>query len=174
MIELFEVEDGIVKPTKHCYTIKWLKDLMDEFKKNDRYLGVYTYIFYMSCPNPKLNPFWNHPEEEREDAILESIELKVSTENSKVQAALDKAREMYETPTLRAYMGIKKALDNMADFMGNTTITGGKDGNVAQIRQVAKDFDSIRQSFKGVAKDLEEEQNNISTRGGGDLAYDQQ
>ena len=69
-------------------------------------------------------------------------------------------------------MGIKMALDNMAEYMGSTTITGGRDGNIAQIRQVAKDFDAIRQSYKGVAKDLEAEQES-HVRGGQDLGYDQ-
>ena len=48
----------------------------------------------------------------------------------------------------------------------------GKDGNIAQIRAVAKDFDAIRQSFKGVAKDLEAEQE-AHVRGDQHLGYDQ-
>ena len=56
--------------------------------------------------------------------------------------------------------------------MANTQITDGRDGNISQIRAVAKDFDAIRQSFKGAFKDLKDEQS-TSVRGGQGLAYDQ-
>ncbi len=173
-IELFEIEDGILKPTKHCYTIKWLKDIMDEFEADKRYLGVYAYIFYMTCPNPKLNPYFNMPEDEKEEEILKDIELHVSTENSKVLAGLDRAAKMYETPTLRAYTGLATMLDNLADYMKNTSVTHGKDGNISALIQAAKSMGAIRESFKAVRKDLEVEQNSTSARGGTDLAYDQQ
>jgi len=69
-------------------------------------------------------------------------------------------------------MGIKKALDNIAIYMANTSITDGRDGNISQIRAVAKDFDSIRQSYKGAFRDLQDEQSS-RVRGGKGLAYDQ-
>jgi len=56
--------------------------------------------------------------------------------------------------------------------MGNTSITDGKDGNIAQIRAMAKDYDAIRQSYKGTAKDLQAEQES-HVRGGQNLSYDQ-
>jgi len=111
-------------------------------------------------------------EHEKEDIIVEEIALEESTEDSKIRYALDMCTKMYETPTSRAYMGIKKALDNIATYMANTQITDGRDGNISQIRAVAKDFDSIRQSFKGAYKDLQEEQQS-NVRGGIGLGYDQ-
>jgi len=104
--------------------------------------------------------------------IIEEVGLEESPEDPKIRYALDMCAKMYETPTSRAYMGIKKALDNMATYMANTQITDGRDGNISQIRAVAKDFDAIRQSFKGAYKDLKDEQT-TSVRGGGGLAYDQ-
>jgi Flp pilus assembly protein TadG len=66
---------------------------------------------------------------------------------------------------------MQKALDRIARYLATTQITDGKDGNIAQIRAVAKDFDAIRQSFKGVYKDLQDEQQS-KVRGGQGLAYD--
>ena len=126
----------------------------------------------MSCPNPDMNPFFHLPEHEKEDIIIEEVGLEESPEDSKIRLALDMCHKLYETPTMRAYMGIKKALDNMATYMANTQITDGRDGNISQIRAVAKDFDSIRQSFKGAYKDLKDEQQS-TVRGGQGLAYDQ-
>lgn len=170
MIRLFEIENKAVKPTEHCHTIKWLKVIMDKWPENA--LKIYAYIFYMSCTSQE-NPYFNLPFADKEDTIIDDIEIEFSLiEEDEVQEALEKAVKMYETPTVRAYNGIKQALDNIAEYMGNTTITDGKDGNIAQIRAMAKDYDAIRQSYKGTAKDLEAEQKTV-VRGGQNLAYDQ-
>jgi hypothetical protein len=169
-IKLFEVENGVVKATEHCYTIKWLHDIMINYP--DNHLKIYAYIFYMTCPNPELNPFFNTPEDEKEDIIVESIDLDVSTDDLLIRTAIGKCTQLYETPTLRAYNGIAKMLDNLSYYMENTTITAGRDGNINSLISAAKNFQAIRESFKGVLKDLEAEQNKTSVRGGQNLAYD--
>jgi virulence-associated protein VapD len=85
--------------------------------------------------------------------------------------ALDRCKEMYETPTVRAYNGIANMLEKLAFYMETQTITDGRDGNITAIVSAAKNFDAIRKSFKGVAKDLEEEQSSRA-RGGQKLSYD--
>ena len=170
LIKLFDIQNEKVVLTEHCYTLEFLKGIMEEYP--DTYMSVYQYLFYMTCPDPELNPFFNLPEMDKEDIIIEECGLEESPEDSKIRYALDRCAKMYETPTFRAYMGIKKALDNMATYMANTQITDGRDGNISQIRAVAKDFDAIRQSFKGAYKDLKDEQT-TSVRGGQGLAYDQ-
>jgi hypothetical protein len=62
-------------------------------------------------------------------------------------------------------------LEKLAFYMNTQTITDGRDGNITAIVSAAKNFDSIRKSFKGVAKDLEEEQSSRA-RGGQKLSYD--
>ena len=168
MIKLLEIENKTVKPTEHCQTIKWLRVIQEKF---DNHIDIYAYIFFMSCPSEE-NPFYNIPFEMREETILNDLNSEIDTEADEIVEAVEKAQVLYETPTVRAYKGIKTALDNIAEYMANTTITDGKDGNIAQIRAVAKDFDAIRQSFKGAYKDLKDEQT-TSVRGGGGLAYDQ-
>ena len=89
----------------------------------------------------------------------------------KIFTALQFCQRMYETPTSRAYKGISTMLDRLAKYMENTQITDGRDGNISQIRAVAKDFEAIRSSFKGAYKDLQDEQSS-RVRGGLGLAYD--
>lgn len=170
IVKLFDVQNQQLIPTEHCYALKFLKDLMDEYP--DTYMNIYKYLFYMTCPNPDYNPFFHLPEIDKEEIIIEEVGLEESTEDPKIRVALERCEALYQTPTHRAYLGIKKALDNMALYMANTPITDGRDGNIGQIRAVAKDFDSIRQSFKGAYKDLQDEQQ-TSVRGGHGLAYDQ-
>ena len=50
---LFDIKNSKVVPTEHCYTLKFLKDIMDEYP--DEFMQIYAYLFYMSCPNPDLN-----------------------------------------------------------------------------------------------------------------------
>jgi expansin (peptidoglycan-binding protein) len=79
---------------------------------------------------------------------------------------------MFETPTYRAYKGMASMLDRLARYMETTTITAGRDGNINSLVAAAKNFDQIRASFKGVYKDLQEEQSS-RVRGGIGMAYDQ-
>jgi uncharacterized protein YukE len=169
---LFDVQNGKVVPSEHCYTISWLKDIMEEYSKDKEYLKVYTYLFYMTFPNPDANPFFHIKESEKEEMILEDINAEFSTEDNTIQKALGRCKKIYETPTSRAYEGIAGMLDKLALYMRVTNISDGKDGNISQIRAVAKDFEQIRNSFKGAYKDLQEEQES-RVRGGKGLGYDQ-
>ncbi len=170
IVRLFDVQNGKVIPTEHCYTLEFLKDLMEEYP--DTYMSVYQYLFYMSCPNPDLNPFFNLPEHEKEDIIIEQVGLEESTEDSKIRYSLDMCRKLYETPTYRAYVGIKSMLDRLARYMETTAIEHGRDGNINSMVNAAAKFEQIRNSYKGAFSDMKEEQES-QVRGGAGLAYDQ-
>jgi hypothetical protein len=167
--KLFDIQNGVVVPTEHCYTLKALKDVMDEYP--DQYLKVYLYLFYMCCPNPDMNPFFFVPEQDKEHLILKEINGDFSTEEDTIFTALRFCERMYETPTSRAYKGIASMLDRLARYMETTTITAGRDGNINSLIAAAKNYEAIRQSFKGAYKDLQEEQSS-KVRGGQGLAYD--
>ena len=170
IVKLFDIQNGKVIPTEHCYTLQFLKDLMEEYP--DTYMSIYQYLFYMSCPNPDLNPFFNLPEHEKEDIIVEEVSLEESTEDSKIRYSLDMCRKLYETPTYRAYVGIKSMLDRLARYMETTQIEHGRDGNINSLVNAAAKFEQIRNSYKGAFSDMKEEQES-QVRGGAGLAYDQ-
>jgi len=169
MIRLFDVQNGKVIPSEHCYTLKFLKDIMDEYP--NEYLRIYAYLFYMTCPNPDMNPFFDVPETEKEEMILKEVDADFSTDDEHIYTGLQMCKKMYETPTSRAYFGIKVALDNMATFMATEKPTSGRDGSATALLRIAERFDQVRQSFKGVYRDLLEEQQS-QVRGGQNLAYD--
>lgn len=169
MIRLFEIENDVVKPTEHCRMIKWLRVIQEKYPENA--LKIYAYIFYMACPSQE-NPYFNHPRDLREEVVIRDLEIEFDLEDDEILEALKNAYKMYETPTVRAYNGITTMLDNLTEYMETTSVTAGRDGNINSLLRIAKEFDSIRQSYKGVAKDLEAEQQTI-VRGGQNLAYDQ-
>jgi hypothetical protein len=154
LVKLFDIENGKVVPSEHCYTLKSLKAIMEEY------------------PDTYMNPFFNMPEHEKEELIVEEVGFEESTEDGKIRHAIDTCKELYETPTYRAYKGIKTMLDRLARYMETTSIDHGRDGNLTALVNTAAKFDQIRQSFKGAYTDMKKEQQS-SVRGGQGLAYDQ-
>ncbi len=170
MVKIFDIANGVVVPSEHCYTLKDLKAIMEKYP-ND-HVNVYAYIFYMTCPNPELNPFFDVVEHEREELIMRQLNPTFTAEDAVIIKAIKLCQKLYETPTLRSYMGIKKMLDRLATYMETAPIEAGRDGNITALVNTAAKFEDIRQSFKGAYKDLLEEQQS-TVRGGQNLAYDQ-
>ncbi len=169
LINLFTVENGVLVPTEHCYAINALKEVMDEFP--DNYLKVYLYIFYKTCSDPEKNPFFNMPEEDKEDLILQEIKADFSTDERVITQALETCNKLYDTPTKRAYEGMKALMDKLAVFMKNQSLSTGRDGSLTAMMSAGEKYQSLRQSFKGIEKDYMEEIAQV--RGGSYTAYDQ-
>jgi len=171
MIRLFELQNNKPVPTEHCYVISWLKAIIEKYPEQHTHINILAYIFYMTCPSQE-NPYFNTPEDDKEDQIENEIDLCFDTECEVIQEALEKAEKMYETPTVRAYKGMKKMIDNLSDYMGDTKIEHGRDGNISALVQAAKNFAGIRESFKQVTADMLAEQE-THVRGDKQLGYDQ-
>jgi len=86
MIRLFDIQNGKVTASEHCYTLKFLKDIMDEYP--DEHLRIYAYLFYMTCPNPDLNPFFDVPERDKEEIILQEVDADFSTDDELITHAI--------------------------------------------------------------------------------------
>ena len=43
LVKLFDVQNGKVIPSEHCYSIKTLKSIMDKYP--DTYICLFTYLF---------------------------------------------------------------------------------------------------------------------------------
>jgi len=170
MIRLFDVVNNKVVPSEHCYTMLCYKDIMEAYPED--HTKIFAYLFYLSCPNPDLNPFFDVPEVDKEELIRREVGGDFDSDDDLISNALEVTKKLYETPTVRAYMGIKTMLDRLAKYMETTEIEHGRDGNITALINAASKFEAIRQSFKGTLRDLQEEQES-TVRGGQNLAYDQ-
>lgn len=171
MIGLFDIDNGKIKPTVHCYSVVPLKKIMDEYKKE--YLNIYAYLFYMSCYNEDLNPFVNTPESEKEDIVVKNVGGTFDPDDKLIQEALKLCQKLYETTTYNLYISLKTAIENLAYYARTTQINGdGRDSNLGNMIKTLEKFNDIRQSFNSTYKDFKEEQN-MKTRGGQNTAYDQ-
>jgi hypothetical protein len=170
MVKLFDIHEGAIVPSDHCYTLKFLKDIIDQYP--DDHMQIFLYLFYMTCPNPDMNPFFDVVENDKEELILSQLTATFSTEDECIIHGLEMCKKLYETPTYRAYIGMKHMLDRLARYMEVTPIEHGRDGNINSLVNAAAKFEAIRMSFKGAYKDLMEEQKG-QARGGQQLGYDQ-
>ena len=73
LIKLFDIQNNKVIATEHCHTLNFLKVIMEKYP--DTHLAVYQYLFYMTCPDPDLNPFFNVLEVDKEELILDEINM---------------------------------------------------------------------------------------------------
>jgi hypothetical protein len=170
MIRLFDIENGKLIPSEHCYSLAFLKQIREQYP--DTHLAIYSYLFYRSCPNPDLNPFFNMPEEEKDEMIFREVGGGFDRSAVIIQEALEKTQQLYETRTYRLYRSFAIMLDRLGVYVETTPIKHGRDGNIGSLIQAAKNIQDIRQQFKGLEKDYLEEQKTL-VRGGQMLAYDQ-
>lgn len=103
---------------------------------------------------------------------MEEVLMQESPEDEVILRAIATCNRLYETPTYRAYKGIKSMLDRLAKYMETTSIEHGRDGNINSLVNAAAKFEQIRSSYKGAFSDMKQEQES-HVRGGQGLAYDQ-
>jgi hypothetical protein len=176
IVRLFDIQNGKVIPSEHSYTLNFLRAIRENYDE-ELVSAIFAYCFYMTCPNPDLNPFFNVPETDKEDLIRRELRTSedfpdFDPDDMIIKEALEMCRKLYETPTSRAYRGISSMLDRLALYMEKTPIEHGRDGNITAIVNAAAKFEQIRSSFRGAYNDLIDEQKS-SVRGGQGLSYDQ-
>lgn len=170
-IILFDIQNNKITATKHCYTIGSLKAIMDKYPKE--YLSIYAYLFYMSCLNDEENPFANTPELDKEELVLKEVGGQFSIDDELIYKALEVCKILYSTPTYEMYLSAKIGVERMSKYIRNTPIVDGRDGNTAAYLKYLERFSEVRKSFEETWRAFRDEQGGKS-RGGNDIAYDQQ
>lgn len=169
MIPLLDFSNGKVVPTVHTHNIPWLKRIMTNFP--DQYMEIYSYIFYLTCPDSTMNIYCRLPEEAREEVIIADLKPTFYLEDLMILDTIERCKALYQTPILRAFIGAKKMLDKIALYLDTEEITDGKEGNAATIRGIMKELPSFWDTYKKLETDLQKEQ--AVTRGAAKIRYDQ-
>lgn len=169
-IKLFDIQNGVVTPTEHCYTISCLKRIMDEYSED--HLSIYAYLFYSSCYVEEENPFANMPEDIKEEEILKQVGGDFSPDEKAVFEALDFCKKAFSTPTQELYLSAKIGVERMSSYIRNSMISIGRDGNEMAYLKYLEKFDQVCKSFDARWKAFKDEQSSQS-RGGNQIAYDQ-
>lgn len=171
LIRLFDYNEGAVVPTEHCYILKSLKDIVDAHPED--YLKRLAYVYYMTCPDPDQNPFFNVQESEKSELIFKEIDADFSLDDILLDKAIEFCNSLYDTPTKRAYNGIKVMMDRLASFFQTHTLSTGRDGSLTAVVAAASKYKELRDTFKSIEKDYKDEIKELA-RGDAFTAYDQQ
>lgn len=169
MIRLFDIQDKRVVPAESCHLVPELKAIMVHFP--DEYLKIYQYIFGMTCPDG-TNWYVNLDETLKENVIKADImPYNFYIEDMLIEKALDKCRKLYETPTLRSWMGAKKMLDRIGKYLDENEITDGKDSNGLLIDRYMSKLGDYHDTYKKMDNELKKEQAKV--RGMAKVPYHQ-
>lgn len=171
MIQLFDMVGSKPVPSAHCHVIRQFKTIIDEYPED--YLQIFAYILYTTCLDPGLNPYQQLDEAVKEDVIIADIgPLRFSPEDEHVLAAINKAKQLYETPVDRSFLGAKVMLDKISKDMIHKELTyGQKDGNATIMKGFMERLPSLWKAYKEMTVNLLEEQS--IARGKVRRAYDQ-
>lgn len=149
LLELTEQKNIII--TEHAMDVPEIRYIVENYQD---YMPIIKYCYYMTVPD---SPFANLEEEEKEEAIMESLGASFSLDDERIDALIEKLKKLYITPTSRLYQALRKSIDNIAQYLETTEIEGGRDGNLEQIRQYQQNIGKIHESFKKLEKAAEDE-----------------
>lgn len=169
-IKLFDIQNGKITATEHCYTIKSLKRIMDEYPED--HLCIYSYLFYSCNLNEEENPFANVPEEDKEELILHEVGGDFSIDDEAITSAMTTCSKLYMTPSYNLYLSAKVGVEKAGKYIRQTIITDGRDGSSMSYLRYLKEYDLVCKTFEGRFKAFKEELSTIA-RGGHQIAYDQ-
>lgn len=172
MVNLFELVEDKVVLTEICYTSKTFKEVMKVFKKDKNYMKVFQVLFYLTCPDKKRNPYWDLREDEKEAFIIKEADINFSIDEPIWEEALEYCRKLYETPHRRIYLAGKTGLDKLADYLKDTKITTGNDGNDEIYMNTMSRLGKITTEFAQLQK-IHDEEVTSALRGGAQASYDE-
>lgn len=164
-VKLFDIKEGVARPTEHCYTIGYLKDILDEYGENAP--KIFLYLHYMCSLNPEDNPFANRPEIEKKEIIVRNICPEIDIDTPLIETALDLVRDLYETPNYRAYKSFKNVMDKISYAIEFAKVHVTKeDGNSGEIQKAIKVYNDIKLNCREAYKEMLDEMQ-VTTAWGG-------
>ena len=164
MIKLFDIQEGVAKPTAHCFTIGYLKDIIDEYGENAP--KIFMYLHYMCSMNPNDNPFADRPEIEKKEIITRNICPELDIDTPLIELTLDLVKDLYETPHYRAFKAFKNTMDKISYELEYAKIHLTKeDGNSGEIQKAMKVYNDIKLNYKEAREAFMEEMQVTSSWG---------
>lgn len=171
LVKLFDIHEGRIVPTEHCYAIGYLKDIIEDYGPNSG--KIFAFFHYMWDLNEETNPFANVAEEEKVEVIVRAICPEIDIDDPLIQEGLELVGKLYETPNYRIFKGFKIVLEKLAKELYYVNISLNKeDGNISQIKMANMTYKELNEGYKEAKAAYIEELGSIQARGGGKRSYD--
>lgn len=161
---IFTIENHQVVISPDILLIPWLKVIHDKYKEPIKAL---SYCKYMAEPRGIYTEF---EEDVRKERIMQDFPGDYNSTDKEICIAVEKLKDSYMTTTIAYFEANKKMIQKLTAYLIATEIDDSKEGNLAHIRGLLKECKNTIRDFKAAEKEVEEE---LNTRGGKELAYDQ-
>lgn len=168
MIKLFDVNKSKdIIPTEHCYTIKYLKDIIDTYGETNAG-KIFAYFHYMHSMNPDENPFYNLPDNEKKEVIVRNvIPPKIDVEDELIEEGLSLVKKLYETANYRLYKSCVKLKDKLAETLSYAYVSLSKeDGNTKELKSAIDLEAALNERTKVAFKEMMDEMGVTESWGG--------
>ncbi len=166
----FDIIDGKVKLTRHCYTIEDYKTIIDTFGE-DIATKIFTVYYYVAELIPELNPFANISEVDKLEYVIgktcPNLPIEIDWLDDIYQDGIELTRKSLETSSYRGYLAQKTLKDRVINVIQNTPVSASKDdGNTSELDRLLKVLDSVSESTRKAFSEFEAENGTVQRKGG--------
>lgn len=170
-IELFDIREGVCHPTKHCYSIQALNNIMEKFP--DNYSKIFIYIQYMTSMDTKTNPYAGFPDDIKSETIIKDVDPTINPLDSDIKRAISCIYDIYRSnPHYRAFIAVKKNFDKFLQFLETEEWTTGKEGSSSALLAANKNMPDMKAAYDTAEKDYMKTVLNKKTWAGQEDNYD--
>ncbi len=153
--KILEYEEGRIKITVEAYIVPELKAIIEKYD-----MEAEPYLAYVHLMTANDSPYINLPEGEKEEVVLYDVINSLGdfdTDEPLLKYAIEKLEKLYTSTTKNYYNALKVSIDKMAQYLRNSEITEGKEGNLSEIIRIHKEAGTTIASFKNIEKQVDEE-----------------
>lgn len=120
-----------------------------EFKEVwEAYKNVSPFQYMWAMWDPE-SPYLNYSQFDREAEVLKDFPPELYHPSDPVMIdATRRCEELYYSPIRRLLDGAKSAVENLSEYLNNTSITDGRDGNFTQVVNALKSLTSIIKAYQ--------------------------
>ena len=169
--KIFDLVNNNVVVNPEVLTVPQFSTIWSKDKTKDKVnaFKAFTYVYHMSDWN---SPYANFPQKKREEVVkTDCMGDSLYTPTQEVIDAINKYKELQETPLQRLLQSAKNKVDDIATYMESTSID---DDNIkiildafSKISTTISNFDKLQQAVQ-----KEKEQANVHVRGNKDINTD--
>lgn len=164
-MKVFDVENGKIIITPACLLIPEFAKLVKKFENP---IPALSYVEFMTNPT---SPYMAVPEADKSETIARAMGIDFSLDDEDILTALEKAEDLYMTPTRRFYFDSKVGLEKMGKYLRESSIHSGRDGNDSTYLSMLKSLGKITLEFQQLEKIFKEEVTTL--RGQQRASYDE-
>lgn len=166
MVEIFEVDNSIVRPVKEILLISPFKDIWERDKSKHKVTAIkeFSYIYFLISPR-KTNPYAGYPDEVKAKEIIKGLWKEEYWEvNELVEEAAKQYSEWLQeaSTSMNYYNAVKSGVEETINFFKNVdfnerTEKGAPVYKVTEVIAALKSANEVLKSLTDLKERVEQE-----------------